>query len=100
MLYDPKWEVQPEDKIGMVFQRAAEKIRLNGWCQEEFMDVHGHYCLVGALRAVTAEEDSVVCGIMKRLGFRTCRAAIMWNDHPMRTRAEVIWLLESAAAKK
>lgn len=106
MLYDKKWdkEVKIVDEIGQKLLEAADYIERNGWCQHAAFH-EGRACMLGGIYAACGGED-------RGEGFDTCpfnydkavsRIAKfapglgVWNDHPHRTKDEVVAVLRKAA---
>lgn len=94
--------------LGNIYKDAADVIRRQGWCQKVYGTRDGPVCTLGAvytamggtphpedfperiqassaLKAVTALNGLLDTGV------------VAWNDHPRRTRTEVLRTLEVAA---
>jgi hypothetical protein len=85
-----------------IFEKAAEILEQKGWCQEEYEDLTGRLCFVGALRwAMFGTAGLPSLGLSNqewephRLVLVHAEAVLGedptgWNDVPWRTAAEVI----------
>lgn len=106
MLYDKKWDKEVKvDEVGEVLLKAADYIEKYGWCQEAAFSPDGRACLLGGIYAACGglrrdaglydtppNYDKAVSRIAKfapNLG--------VWNDHPHRTKDEVVAVLRKAA---
>lgn len=87
------------DEVGQVLLDAADYIEKHGWCQGNYCDPLGRVCALGALNIVS-------CGIPNHTEGIAINAAIrlmwnlritQWNDHPERTKEEVIAALRKVA---
>ncbi len=97
MLYDPKWkEAKVLDEVGEGLLKAAKYIEDHGWCQNTVEDEKGQVCIIGALDYAG----------LRRLGWVTASGRVTkavgsnfinWNNHPKRTKQEVINILKQAA---
>lgn len=79
---------------------AAELIREKGWCQHSFGDTAGPSCLIGAIFKVSGWSPTTanaMRAVTKAIGGHS---AMRWNDHPSRTKDEVISALLQAAGKE
>ena len=91
------------DPVSQLLWDAADLLERDGWCQREFEDAQGRYCLVGAInRAPSPEPYSLeleiqrltATGYMQRfLGMEPMR----WNDMHGRTKEEVVSALRRAS---
>jgi hypothetical protein len=103
--------VSSDEQLATLFRKARELVR-RGWCRGyASTDADGrpshwpgageptHFSLVGAVR--TAGEG----GIAAEHALRTLRRLtqhhnlVAWNDHPIRTQAAVLELLDKAIAE-
>lgn len=113
MLYDPKWEKKigaPVEEWRSALLKAASLIRERGHTKHEYEDGQGRLCLHGAIRvamfgSVNDKSDSgceatkAVCRYLRSIGRTDVYSfAGNWNDEDGRSGAEVIAVLESAAA--
>ena len=80
-------------------ERAARIIEQRGWCQNDFVDPRGGVCLDFALLVSDPESNEaarrVVEAELRRRG--QPGNVVRWNDHPERSREEVVELLRTAA---
>ena len=77
--------------------KPSEVIKMYGWCKADFGNDSIGYCLLGAIRKAYSassyeHQGSIQCKLKVRLGVEFLAA---WNDSPLRTKKEVIDLLES-----
>jgi hypothetical protein len=120
MEYPPLSDVPPR-KVKEVLVRAIEVIERRGWCQDYLMDPNtGAVCAHGAIKC--AGSNAITRDAWAHMGWRlaSVRAADAlawvltahgelgdgcaafgvprWNDHPARTREEVIAALAKTVA--
>ena len=99
-----------------VLEKAIEKIETRGWQQGMFGDEHRGYCLMGAINEsvcgkswkrvdehVLFGERAPAVGKIKDVlrVTPTCSfpdEIVYWNDHPRRTKEEVLEVLYKAKA--
>lgn len=97
------------DEIGERLLKAAQIIRERGWCQGIAEMRSGEVCAFGAILQ-TGRYDTVGIDAYVRLSDFVATLdhkclpesagtnfVARWNDHPSRTKAEVIAALEAAA---
>jgi hypothetical protein len=90
--------------------KAFELLEKYGWCQENMAtDETGvgcsindktaaNFCLIGVIyrknrrSRTTLTEDLIK--VLRKLGFKSSAGLSVWNDHPDRTKEEVIALLK------
>jgi len=90
--------------------KAFELLEKYGWCQENMAtDETGvgcsindktaaNFCLIGARyrknrrSRTTLTEDLIK--VLRKLGFKSSAGLSVWNDHPDRTKEEVVALLK------
>jgi hypothetical protein len=106
MLYNPDWkpdtiELQDWQKVLL---DAAELLETEGWIKGSMQNQHG-FCMIGAVMAA-ANQPIIVFAIAKgpagealdQLKIKTNDSTIWgWNDHPERTKQEVIDMLRETA---
>ena len=102
----PEVQAPPEvttDPVSQLLWDAADLLERDGWCQREFEDAQGRYCLVGAInRAPSPGVYSLELEIQRLsatgymqtfLGMEPMR----WNDMHGRTKEEVVSALRRAS---
>lgn len=79
-----------------IFRKAADLLEGAGWIQGNFESCDG-YCAVGAIGHVAGRfEARPACdSFREQLG----EPIGLWNDHPKRTKEEVISMLRSLKEK-
>lgn len=101
----PQGEVKELDDASKLLLKAAAVIEDRGWCQWSYESLDGRVCLLGALKVAAGgspnddeDEDSVV-GIAKRAMAGAVGKVFVhsWNDHPNRTKEEVVAKLRAVA---
>lgn len=95
------------DAFGRVLIEAAHAIRTRGHTQHELVSDDGRLCMIGAINFVrtgSAEFQADYGGMQYTgrvadflFGRTSHTRAVMWNNAPERTAAEVIAALEDAA---
>lgn len=93
-----------------VLRDAADTLRSKGWCQGQFSDDHGSFCMTGALNVVltgnphrasgnTPEKENLYYRITTLLSARLGPGTniVTWNDTPGRIVQEVVDELLGAA---
>src|SRR6516164_3781777 len=103
---EPEVQAPPEittNPVSQLLWDAADLLERDGWCQREFEDAQGRYCLVGAInRALPLEvrqdlaEDLLEAAEMHMSKF-VGADPMRWNDRPGRTKEEVISALRRAS---
>lgn len=90
---------------------AADLIEQKGWLQGSYGSDRIGYCILGAINAVTdswsSDEgfatDMAACelldDILERAHGEGSGTVAIWNDHPGRTKDEVLQLLRHAAGR-
>lgn len=100
-----------------IYSKAADVIRKRGWTQGNYVDEHGHVCLVGAIsyaleghpnnekldhvafmRSCEA-EDAIKHHLQTSWG-ELCPLVADWNDDPARSKEDVLLLLKELDAKE
>lgn len=98
-----------DDKLSTILNDAADLLEREGWIQGALESREGR-CAVGAIRAACGIDNNrdfdkqerklialsrrAIWAARRGLPFATITA---WNDHPARTREEVITALRKAA---
>ena len=82
---------------------AARIIETCGWCQHENGSQTGPYCLMDAIRAAAPNSQTgqlVACHVANQIAIQLNHFPLgSWNDHPDRTKTEVIDLLKTCATR-
>lgn len=99
-----------EQNVASPFLRAAEIIRQDGWTQGHYECADGSVCLIGALRLAfgyepewgppgedDAPDHSPYYTAYSQIHTETVCGPEAWNDMPVRTKDEVLTLLERTA---
>lgn len=92
-----------------ILSDARKNLEEKGWVQRNFETPAG-YCIMGAVRQAmfgssampTFKPDLAVYGdVLDRLRQETARpmALTMWNDHPERTKEQVLALFDATIQK-
>ncbi len=107
MLYDKRWDVEPEVKLEpwrQMLLDAADLLERDGWCQGAYQDDDGHHCALGALDAVFGSKTSfkaidwsAYARVNERLQDAVGLQIVHWNDAKGRTAEEVISTLRKIA---
>lgn len=93
------------DADGEVLWRAADLLAERGHCKKTVEDAYGRHCLYGAIN-IARRGSAYATGDYttgrwdadaRRLGFSGFEKAVLWNNEPQRTAAEVIARLRAAA---
>ena len=71
-----------------VYQRTADRLRLNGWSQNAAKKACGSMCLLQALLEERATPEE-----MAKVGREIGEGMAGWNDHPDRTVEDVLHVL-------
>ena len=79
-------------KLSTLAYRAAALLRKRGWCQYNFINRKRQICANEAIRIVSSpyyglEFVSLVSALKSTVN---CYDTMSWNDHPKRTKEEVI----------
>src|SRR5882672_2055919 len=100
MLQNSRWDkvkVQPElDEVGKCFLYAAQLLEFHGWCQGTILNIDGRMCISGAIqsyptgllnnnRCIETQTEALEI-LNENLGDYIS----VWNDHPQRTKEQVI----------
>ena len=85
-------------------ERAADYILVHGLAKGWFQNEHGSYCALGAINEVTARGYSFISEfamytLSQHLLSMGYKSVPEWNDHPDRTKEEVVQALRGAAKK-
>ena len=95
-----------EDQWRKDCRQAAELIRQDGWCQGISRKSTGERCLMDAIRGATGYNQNIALDYerYKDVRSRICEKLNViypthWNDDPMRTKEEVVDLLEDVAVE-
>jgi hypothetical protein len=93
-----------EDQWRKDCKQAAELLRQDGWCQGTSRKPTGERCLMNAVRGATGYTQNTILNsgrygdvrsrLIEKLGVPY---PAIWNDDSMRTKEEVIDLLEDMA---
>lgn len=104
----------PEETIKKAISEGHKMLLRHGWTQNAFSSLSGGFCSGGALNfALTGEpqqQSGLMVAAMARISdhlkltpsyapiVQKANAVVKWNDHPARTKDEVIKAFEMAAA--
>ena len=88
-------------EVDRILLKAGTFLDQEGWIQDALTSHEKGYCVTGALGACTQHEPGspLVTAAERRLA-KTLRLGVddlpTWNDHPQRTRPNVVWWLKFA----
>jgi hypothetical protein len=90
-------------KSSVILRRAHDALVKHGWCQQNYVDTHGHICLVEALFHVVDRRQRWQRDGSPMAAYRVLSRVIgndhlaLWNDEKERTLPEILAALEAAA---
>jgi hypothetical protein len=86
------------DQVLILLKEGKARIK-QGWCQGKIFDSNGNFCMVGAVTSSrNSGETFMAClNIMDHVIFPSTSLG-EWNDHPGRTKKEVLAVFDQAIA--
>ncbi len=101
MLYDKRWDAKvkrPKDSPVVARLQRARSLVERGWCQYQGDDGLGNVCASTALNRATNRNQSFSTdharfALVSAIEWENIPA---WNDHPGRTKAEVLEAFDRA----
>ncbi len=74
--------------------KAYEVIEKYGWIQDRYGNINEGFCLLGAIRKAYPTEQMRGKILLHIRPFIKNEASWIWNDHPTRTKRQVIAMLK------
>ena len=85
--------------VADVLNGAADLIERDGWTRLVEVNSDGAHCTYGAMKAQPGFDMSAVVWLQNFLSSHGPSSIVGWNDHPGRTKAEVVAALRAAAER-
>jgi hypothetical protein len=78
------------EKMSLQLQKARQLLVDDGWCQGQMLNNKGEHCLMDAILTI---DSGISYPVYKVLDIDSLAA---WNDHPCRTKEQVLELFDQA----